>query len=788
MTDRIFGIIISFLLLIPFQNRGQSNTDGTIAIQKKVDSLNRESEEFNWIDLDVYLQNGLEAYSLSDSIHYQLGMVRSQIDICRYYDSKKKYSECIEGYFNALEIAKSNNFNFELGIIYRSLGYSYVDLKRYIRAKEFLEKAVILNTQTHNFNQKAFSLCDLGKLYYQTGMYHKALTNYYLVFTFFDSITLQRAKLQTYRGLGTVYFYKCQYSWALYYFHKAIQLGIENNLIHELGPIYTLIAHVYQKTGNIQQRLVYNKKALDVRERSMQTEHVGSSLVNIGTIFLEINQLDSAEHYIVHGMEMLENSKDYHLISYAYNQLFTLAMRQGDIPKALGAFQLYKSSVDSLETITNKSEIELLETNHRIAEIERKNEALSREVEIQTLELENRSYSELITQFIIGAIGALFLILAYIFERNKLGKSKLETINKKLNKEVEERKLTEVHLRTSEELYRFVTEHTLDLIVRMDRNFNYLFISPSILRMFGYSAEDKDNLPAIRDLIPEDFQEELRSEYLEMIRTKEPVMLTHQSERKDGSLFWSESLVNPIFDKLTGKLKETITVIRDITDRVAYEESLSENARQKELLLREIHHRVKNNFAILVSLMNMQKVNSDPGDFNGFLTELQGRIRTMSLVHELLYRSHDIDYIHFGEYLGQLISIISRAYNDNPVKIHSSIEICILDVETALPLGLISNEILTNAYKYAFSGHPDGELWIDLQRCPDAANPEGLYTHTLTIRDNGPGLPKDYSPENQKSMGSQIISLLIDQLEGRLEFSGEEGATFTIYFSDEKRS
>jgi PAS domain S-box-containing protein len=321
----------------------------------------------------------------------------------------------------------------------------------------------------------------------------------------------------------------------------------------------------------------------------------------------------------------------------------------------------------------------------------------------------------------------------------------------------------------------------------MDRNFRYLYISPSVLRLFGYSPADPVNVPPLRDLIPHSFQEELRIKYLEMIRTKEPVMLTHQSTRKDGSLFWSESLVNPIFDPKTGKIRETITVIRDITDRVAYEESLSENARQKELLLREIHHRVKNNFAILVSLMNMQKGSSHPGNFNDFLTELQGRIRTMSLVHELLYQSFEIDYIQFGEYLEHLISIISRAYNTHSVTINSTVETCILDVETALPLGLIANEILTNAFKYAFADQPDGELWIDLKCYYDDTHPEEPYSHTLTIRDNGPGLPKDFSLENQGSMGSQIITLLIEQLEGRLDLSGDGGATFTIYFSDEKR-
>jgi PAS domain S-box-containing protein len=381
----------------------------------------------------------------------------------------------------------------------------------------------------------------------------------------------------------------------------------------------------------------------------------------------------------------------------------------------------------------------------------------------------------------------LLIITVYIIERNKLGKSKLETINEQLNLEIGERKLTEIQLRASEKLYRFVTDHTLDLIVRMDENLNYLFISPSVLRMFGYSAAENEIIPPLNEIIPDEFKFELKQLYLDMIRTKNPVMLTHQSKRKDGSLFWSESFVNPIFDEKTGKLKETITVIRDITDRVAYEDALSENARQKELLLREIHHRVKNNFAILVSLMNMQKVSSEPGDYQGFLTELQGRIRTMSLVHELLYRSHDLECINFGDYLRQLVGVISGVYKKKQIEISTMLEPCILDVETALPLGLISNEIVTNAYKYAFNGMEEGKLWVELLERREGSRSEHLYTHTLTIKDNGPGLPEGFSIDNQLSMGSQIISLLTQQLDAKLTFSGENGTRFTISFSNEKR-
>ena len=111
-----------------------------------------------------------------------------------------------------------------------------------------------------------------------------------------------------------------------------------------------------------------------------------------------------------------------------------------------------------------------------------------------------------------------------------------------------------------------------------------------------------------------------------------------------------------------------------------------------------------------------------------------------------------------------------------------------LDVESALPLGLISNEILTNAYKYAFADRSDGELWVELSILRKESGEENAFTHQLAIRDNGRGLPEGFKLEEQKSMGSQIIALLVDQIEGKLHYSGDTGTTFTILFSDEKCS
>ncbi len=767
MINRLRYLSTLVFFSITFFTHAQTDQESLDDLKLTIDHLNKLSKDSFISATTKAYQFASEAFHLADSIHYQKGLVESIIQLGNFYSSKKKYSICIKYLFDALKIAERNHFTEEKIRILDLLGFYYIDIQKYDRAQSFFDQALSLANQTSNYNEKSQILLAIGKLKYITGKHSQALTSFYLALSLFDSITDSRVIMNTYRGLGTVFYYQNNYPWALYYFNLAVKECYKNNLMNDLGSIYTLIAHVYHHQDDLSQSLYYNRKAQEVRARNNQQDHLASSLVNIGNLFMELGQPDSALKYINLGIRLLQPSVDYNLKTYAYKQLVNLTLKKGEYKDAIGALQLLHKAEDSLLIVKSKGEVDRIEANYLIAEMEQQNEFLLKKIEIQKLQIKNRSYSEFISQLALIMVFLVVIFFFYLRERSNRAQDHLMEINAQLD---------------------FVTEHTLDLIVRMDRDFHYQYVSPSVYKMFGYEADAIINFPELGKLIDPEFYDELWMEYRGMIRSKEPILLTHLSIRKDGTTFWAESLVNPIFDEQTGKLKETITVIRDISDRIAYEDALAENAKQKELLLREIHHRVKNNFAILISLMNMQKVSSDPGDFNGFLSELQGRIRTMSLVHELLYRSRDIDYIDFADYLNQLVGIISSAFKSKPVTLHADYDECVLDVESALPLGLISNEILTNAYKYAFADRSDGELWVELSILRKESGEENVFTHQLTIRDNGQGLPEGFKLEEQKSMGSQIITLLVDQIEGKLHYSGDTGTTFIILFSDEKRS
>jgi two-component sensor histidine kinase len=199
------------------------------------------------------------------------------------------------------------------------------------------------------------------------------------------------------------------------------------------------------------------------------------------------------------------------------------------------------------------------------------------------------------------------------------------------------------------------------------------------------------------------------------------------------------------------------------------------NSYQKDMMLKEIHNRVKNNFAILSSLVNMVMSINQESKLASAYTDLNLRIRTMSLVHEQLYNAHEISNISLDSYLEHLCSIISSSYRTEKVNMVMDLAPCMLSIENTLPIGLIINELLINSFKYAFPGDSGGTILVKLFPAE-----EGKFC--ITVCDDGIGLPPDFSMKVTKSMGTQIVNLLVQQIEGNLAISNNNGACFQLIF------
>ncbi len=222
---------------------------------------------------------------------------------------------------------------------------------------------------------------------------------------------------------------------------------------------------------------------------------------------------------------------------------------------------------------------------------------------------------------------------------------------------------------------------------------------------------------------------------------------------------------------------------REIKERIRAEEQIKASLKEKEVLLKEIHHRVKNNLQVISSMLRLQARNVGDQLTLQVLEESQNRIRSMALIHERLYRSQDLAKVDFGVYIRDLAIHLVRSYQAHLSHIDLNVDAdgIFLDVDTAIPCGLIVNELISNSMKYAFPDTDKGKILVEIHsNHNDGSDKEQL---TMVVSDNGVGIPPDLDYRNTGSLGLQLVNALVDQLEGSLELHNNEGTEFKITFA-----
>jgi two-component sensor histidine kinase len=257
--------------------------------------------------------------------------------------------------------------------------------------------------------------------------------------------------------------------------------------------------------------------------------------------------------------------------------------------------------------------------------------------------------------------------------------------------------------------------------------------------------------------------------------------------RKDGQLLWGRFTATSIKDA-AGQPQFVIGMLEDITERKfadaqirAGEERLKAALHEKEVLLKEVHHRVKNNLQIVASLLSLQSDQlKDPDDLVLF-EDTQNRVKSMALIHESLYRTGDLARFNFAHYIDSLCTDLLQSYagGTSHIRLHTELDELTFDVDTAVPCGLILNELLTNALKYAFPDGRPGDIHIALRA--DAGQV------TLSMRDTGVGFPADLDFRHTESLGLQLVSMLTQQLGGTITLTRECGTAFVVTFPYELR-
>ncbi|MFO1371765.1 MAG: PAS domain S-box protein [Candidatus Competibacteraceae bacterium] len=349
-------------------------------------------------------------------------------------------------------------------------------------------------------------------------------------------------------------------------------------------------------------------------------------------------------------------------------------------------------------------------------------------------------------------------------------------------RDITERQRAQAALRRSEAENRklaMVASRTDNAVVITDAQGRIEWVNDSFARITGYTLEEVlGRKPGEFLQGPETDPATVRLMAESLARGEGFKNIEILNYAKDGSPYWLNIEVQPIQDR-AGRVVQFVAVESDITDRKRAEEQLRATLREKEILLREINHRVKNNLLVAASLLEFQKDHATDPLAIKMLDDSHNRIRSMALIHEKLSRAQALDHIRLDDYLEALVGHLAIAHHTagQQIRVHTELAPLTIGVDTVTPCGLIVNELIANAFEHAFPEKRDGDIWISARR-NDAGQIE------IAVRDNGVGFPPDLEPGLGGSLGLQLVTLLTRQLEGELAVERASGTTFTLSFAE----
>ena len=387
-------------------------------------------------------------------------------------------------------------------------------------------------------------------------------------------------------------------------------------------------------------------------------------------------------------------------------------------------------------------------------------------------------------------------------------------------RDITERKRAEAELRETEERMRSVINHVVDGIISIDDHGTVTTFNPAAERIFGYVASEVVG-QNVKLLMPEPYHGEHDGYLANYLRTGQAKIIGIGREviglRKDGSTFPMDLAIS---DFTLGKTRHFTGIVRDITERKQVEESLHHEVGQrrraeaalrqahdelerkvedrtaelgrvnvrlqrsldeKVVLLKEIHHRVKNNLQIVSTLLDLQSDHTQDRQALEMFKESRGRVKSMALIHERLYRSQDLAHVNFVEYTRQLADDLYRTYKVSGDEIILDVDVDVppLPIDIAIPCGLLLNELMSNCLKHAFKEATEGRIRVALRGGSGNAN-------VLTVTDTGAGFPPDFDFRNTTSFGMQLVNTLVEQLNGRIEVKNSRGTEITVTFPDQR--
>jgi len=344
-------------------------------------------------------------------------------------------------------------------------------------------------------------------------------------------------------------------------------------------------------------------------------------------------------------------------------------------------------------------------------------------------------------------------------------------------RDITESRMMERMLKESEARYKNLVEKARIAIMIDDRDGNMKYFNDKLCEIFGYQRKELEKRNILMLVHPDDREKVMNMHKNRVSGKRVKSSYEFKGAKKDGAGIFCE--VDAVILKDKDQIIGTRSYIRDITESKKNKQRIERSLKEKEVLLREIHHRVKNNMQVISSLLTLQSKDIDDEKVLDIFQESRRRIKTMAMVHEKLYRSEDLSKVDFSKYISSLTQYLFRSFGIDPEKIllKKEVEEIFLDINTAIPLGLLVNELISNSLKHGFPDNKGGEVKISMSR-------EDKDKIKLVVSDNGVGVKNKLVFNKPSSFGLQLVKMLTEQLHGNMKVEMNEKTSFIIIFKE----
>ncbi len=675
-----------------------------------------------------------------------------------YSQGAKNLNAKVYDYFYQQSILKAYEEQHEvLANIFKHIGNLEFYRSNLSAAKKAFIKALALYQQSQNQKSSAGMAMNLAVLMERDGQYDSAISSYNKAMLMFEDLKDTSSISITLENIALAHKLKGNYDTALQIMNKveSILASSTPSTSERWISFHFNKGQIHLTTDNYSEAINSALKSLRLSEQLENTRSINRGYAILNEIYIEMKDTTNLKKYIMLGRNFAQMVEDKSTLATLDIQLSNLFINQGNYDSA----QYYaKKGLEFAEEVNSKSIL-------RIAYIALGNIAYLQKQFSKMIPILEKVISDFpssegkVMSGVYHNLGAAYMGLGNLNKADEYLKQSLALA---------------IEINGWDRLKE--TYETLSINSQKQGDYKNAFDYFKLYKQYEDSIFTETKTKQIAE-IETQYETEKKDQSIAALEQEKEIQIL-QASRQQSQIYIS--LVGLGFVLIVAFVFYYQSRIKQKANKALALKNveIEEQNKEKEMLLKEIHHRVKNNLQIISSLLSMQTRTLSDSKTIDAMKESQSRVKTMALIHEKLYQYDNLARINMSEYMRQLSDFLSQTYrSEKSIKVIIESEGINLDIDTAVPLGLITNELLSNALKYAFEDMEQGEITIKLLK-----NTEGHYV--LTISDTGKGLATDMDIENSKSLGLKLVRTLTRQINGNLSISSSPGATFCIAFSE----